>query len=88
LSFTFGNLRDNSDRLNMHTKLVLDELTEMIRVWQKQGIDSRAIYSGLAVYHQYYGAMGAKRTNEGYMIALESEAHKLATAMLQRDQIL
>ncbi len=85
MSFTFGNLKDDSQRLNNHTKAILEELSEMIKVWQKQGFDSRAIYSGLAIMHQYYGTLGNKRLGDSYMIALESEAHKLSNEMLARD---
>lgn len=81
----FGNLKDDNERLNDHTKIVLQELALFTKTMQKAGVDSRAVYSGLAIFHEYYGKLAIDRLGESYVLALETQSHKLANEMLARD---
>ena len=87
LSFEFKSA-DEADRkrLNSHAQVAAYELTKLINRWSDRGMDDRAIYSILAMYHEYYGRLGVKERGESYMLALESEAHKLAQALIQKQE--
>ena len=80
----FGNLKDDNERLNDHTKRLTEDLGEILAVWTVKGFDARAIYATLALYHDYYYVLGLNRLGAEYMSRLEEEAHKLSRALLDR----
>jgi hypothetical protein len=81
----FGNIKDNNDRLNEHTQVVLEELADLTRRMKVGQIDSRALYAGLKTFNIYYRHLGESVLGIPYMEALDAQARKLANEMLTRD---
>jgi hypothetical protein len=82
---TFTNLKDDNERLNDHTEVVLQELSLFTKRMQKADIDSRAVFSGLAIFKNYYEALSRQRLGDQYTLALEVQSQKLSDEMLARD---
>ena len=80
----FPNLRDDSARLNEHTKLVIEELDRTIKDWVKSGVDARAILAGLQTFAIYFQKNGDKRLGQAYMTALYIQSEKLADELLAK----
>ena len=83
----FGNLKDDNDRLNEHTKKLTEELADMIVVWMSDGYDARAIYAALTIFHNYYYFKGRDRLGADYMSRLDTQAFNLAQALLKKDKM-
>ena len=77
----FRNLINDAKRLDRHTEETVRELDEMIAIWVANGIDARAIYAALALFHYYYYQLGAERLGRDYMSRLEDQGVKLAEAI-------
>ena len=74
----FGNLKDDGARLNDHSKMILEELTETARSWNRQGYDGRAIFVALSVLRHYYYKLGIKQLGPSYMQTLDVQARELS----------
>ena len=57
---------------------------ESIAIWTYNGLDARAIYAALALYHAFYYRMGYERLGAAYMSALEDQGVKLAEELMKR----
>jgi hypothetical protein len=87
-ALSFTNLKDDNERLNLHTKAIIAQLNDKIDEWTRAGFDARAISSALSMYHVYYQVLGQAKLGQPYMTALYLQAEKLAEALLKKHKQL